>query len=72
MIPKTEADLYRVVIDGEIGTMNNQIEKPMRKNGESHQQRRGVRGNIPPTDFVNCKCYRRPEQGADQAVCVGI
>jgi len=37
VIPKTEADLQRVVIDGEIGTMNNQIEKPMRKNGESHQ-----------------------------------
>src|SRR5213078_3812964 len=64
VIPKTEADLYRVVIDGEIGTMNNQIEKPMRKNGETHEQRRAVRGNIPPTDFVNCKCYRRPEQGA--------
>lgn len=37
VIPKTEADLHRVVIDGQIGSMNNQIEKPMRKNGESHQ-----------------------------------
>ena len=37
MIPKTEADLQRVVIDGEIGAMNNQIEKPMRENGETHQ-----------------------------------
>ena len=37
VIPKTEADFQRVVIDGEIGTMNNQIEKPMRKNGETHQ-----------------------------------
>src|SRR5207244_199635 len=33
VIPKTETDLHRVVIDGEIWTMNNQIEKPMRKNG---------------------------------------
>src|SRR4029077_4675872 len=39
VIPKTEADFYRVVIDGEIRTMNNQIEKPMRKNRETHQQR---------------------------------
>jgi hypothetical protein len=37
LIPKTEADFQRVVIDGEIGAMNNQIEKPMRKNGETHQ-----------------------------------
>jgi hypothetical protein len=35
VIPKTKADLYRVVIDGEIGTMNNQIEKPVRENGET-------------------------------------
>jgi len=69
-IPKTEADLHRVVIDGEIGTMNNQIEKPMRKDGETDEQRRAVRSNIPPADFVNCKRYRGPEQRADQAVCV--
>jgi hypothetical protein len=37
VIPKTEADLYRVVIDGEIGTMNNEIKEPMRKNGETHE-----------------------------------
>ena len=37
VIPKSEPDFQRVVIDGEIGTMNNQIKKPMRKNGESHQ-----------------------------------
>src|SRR5882724_839497 len=37
MIPKTEADFQRVVIDGEIGTMNNKIEKPMRKHGEPHK-----------------------------------
>src|SRR5437762_10006273 len=37
VIPKTEADFQRVVIDGEIGAMNNQIEKPMRKNSETHQ-----------------------------------
>src|SRR5205823_9225492 len=70
VIPKTEADFQRVVIDGEIGTMNNQIEKPMRKNGETHEQRRAVRGNIPPTDFVNCKRYGRPEERADEAVRV--
>ena len=68
MIPKTEADFQRVVIDREIGTMNNQIEKPMRKNGETHQQRRAVRGNAAPADFVNCKRYRRPEESADEAV----
>ena len=70
MIPKTEADLYRVVIDGEIGTMNHQIEKPMRKNRETHQQRRAVRGNVVPADFVNHKRYRRPEESADEAVRV--
>src|SRR5437773_4703221 len=37
VIPKTKPDLQRVVIDSEIGAMNNQIEKPMRKNGETHQ-----------------------------------
>ena len=37
MIPKTEANFHRVVIDGEIRTMNDQIEKPMRKNRETHQ-----------------------------------
>ncbi len=70
MSPKTETDLHRVVIDGEIGTMNNQIEKPMRKNGETHEQRRAVRGNVAPADFVNCKCYRRPEERAEEAVRV--
>src|SRR5437773_12241305 len=50
--------------------MNNQIEKPMRKDGETHEQRRAVRGNIPPADFVNCKRYGRPEERADEAVCV--
>src|SRR6266542_3446716 len=35
--PKPEADYQRVVIDGEIGAMNNQIEKPMRKDGETHE-----------------------------------
>ena len=70
VIPKTEADFQRVVIDGEIRAMNNQIEKPMRKNGETHEQRRATRGNVPPADFVNCKRYRRPEEGADEAVRV--
>jgi hypothetical protein len=37
MIPKTEANFHRVVIDGEIRTMNNQIEKPMGKNSETHK-----------------------------------
>src|SRR6266568_617289 len=50
--------------------MNNQIEKPMRKNGETHEQRRAVRGNVAPADFVNCKCYRRPEERAEEAVRV--
>jgi hypothetical protein len=70
VIPKTEADFQRVVIDGEIRAMNNQIEKAMRKNGETHEQRRATRGNAPPADFVNCKRYRRPEEGADEAVRV--
>src|SRR5207249_10806980 len=70
IIPKTEADFQRVVIDGEIGTMNNQIEKPMRKNGETHEQRRSIRGNVPPADFVNRKPYRRPEERANEAVRV--
>src|SRR6266487_449032 len=70
VIPKTEADFQRVVIDGEIGAMNNQIEKPMRKNGETHEQRRATRGNVPPADFVNCKRYRRPEERAEEAVRV--
>jgi len=42
----------------------------MRKDGETDEQRRAVRSNIPPADFVNCKRYRGPEQRADQAVCV--
>ena len=42
----------------------------MRKNGKTHEQPCAVRGNIPPADFVNCKCHRRPEERADQAVCV--
>ncbi len=70
VIPKTEADFQRVVVDGEVGTMNNQIEKPMRKNSESHEQRRAVRGNVAPADFVNCKRYRRPEERAEEAVRV--
>src|SRR5438874_5056791 len=70
IIPKTEADFQCVVIDGEIGTMNNQIEKPMRKNGEPHQQRRAVRGNAPPANFVNCKRHCRPEERADEAMRV--
>jgi hypothetical protein len=70
VIPKTEADFQRVVIDGEVGTMNNQIEKPMRENGETHQQRRAVRGNVAPADFVNCKRHRRPEERANETVRV--
>src|SRR5258708_8751541 len=50
--------------------MNSQIENEMRKDGETNEQRRAVRSNIPPADFVNCKRYRGPEQRADQAVCV--
>src|SRR5438874_4498526 len=42
----------------------------MRKDGESYEQRRAVRGNVAPTNFVNCKCYRRPEERAEEAVRV--
>src|SRR5882724_9691749 len=59
IIPKTETDLHRVVIDGEIGTMNDQIEKPMRKNGEPHEQRCAGRSDVAPANFVNCRRYRR-------------
>ena len=44
--------------------MNDQIEKPMRKDGETHEQRRAFRGNVVPADFVNCKRYRGTEQRA--------
>src|SRR5438874_2973725 len=42
----------------------------MRKDGESYEQRRAVRGNVAPTDFVNCKRHRRQEKRADEAVRV--
>ena len=50
--------------------MNNQIEKPMRENGETHERRRAIRGNVAPADFVNCERYRRPEERAKEAVRV--
>src|SRR5438128_6038549 len=42
----------------------------MRKNGESHEQRRAGQGNVAPADFVNCKRYRRPEERANETVRV--
>src|SRR5207244_7820303 len=42
VIPKTKADLQNVIVDGEIGTVDDQIQDPMRKDSKSDDQCRCV------------------------------
>jgi hypothetical protein len=39
VIPKTKADFRSVVIDGQIRTMHNPIQDPMREDGKTDEQR---------------------------------
>src|SRR5436305_4086884 len=70
MIPKTETDLQRVVVNREIRPMYNQVEDPVREHGQANDQRRAVRSSCALHQFIDKESSSRPDQCADEAVRV--
>src|SRR4029453_10204840 len=71
IMPQPKADFPRVVVDGEITRMRDEVQNPMRENSQAHDQSRVFRVEAAASaaeDFVTDSCRDAPKHRCDQAM----